>query len=55
MRVFIAAVLLASFAFGIMVFALVPPHAEAGRATVNTLPCPASAAKWCHEFGGLAE
>jgi hypothetical protein len=55
MRVFIAAVVLASFVFGIMVFALVPPHAEAGRATVNASPCPASAAKWCQGFGGLAE
>ncbi len=59
MRVFIAAVLLASFAFGAIVFVLVPPHAQAGRETVNIvggpIPCPAPAARWCHEVGGLAE
>ncbi len=59
MRVFIAAILLASFAFGVIVFVLVPPQAEAGRDTVNivggSIPCPAPASRWCHEFGGLAE
>jgi hypothetical protein len=59
MRVFIAAFALASFAFGLIVFGLIPPQAEAGRGTANVVvgptPCPASAAKWCHEFGGLAE
>jgi hypothetical protein len=56
---FIAAFVLATFAFVYAVFVLVPPHAEAGRATVNVVespsPCPAAAAKWCHEVGGLDE
>ncbi len=59
MRVLVAAVLLASFAFAITVFVLVPPHAEAGRETLNIVgdptPCPTPAARWCHEVGGLAE
>jgi hypothetical protein len=59
MRVFIAAFALASFAFGLIVFGLMPPHAEAGRGTayvvVGPTPCPAPATKWCHEVGGLAE
>jgi hypothetical protein len=59
MRVFIAAFALASFAFGLIVFGLIPPQADAGRGTANVVggptPCPVSAAKWCHEFGGLAE
>jgi hypothetical protein len=59
MRVFIAAFALAAFAFGLIVFGLIPPQAEAQRGTVNVVvgptPCPPSAAKWCHQFGGLAE
>jgi hypothetical protein len=64
MRVFVAAVMLASFAFAFKMFVLVPPHAEAGKGTINAasinavssaMPCPDSAARWCHEFGGLAE
>ncbi len=59
MRIFIAAIMLASFAFAIKVFVLMPPEAEAERAAINVLkhptPCPAAAARWCHAFGGLAE
>ncbi len=59
MRVFIAAIMLASFAFAIKVFVLAPPQAEAERAAINVVkgptPCPRPAATWCHEFGGLAE
>ncbi len=59
MRVFIAAFMLATVAFALKVFVFVPPQAEAERATINVLkhptPCPASAARWCHQVGGLAE
>jgi hypothetical protein len=59
MRVLIAAIILASFAFALKVFVLAPPQAEAERQAVSLFrgptPCPAPAAKWCHEFGGLAE
>ncbi len=59
MRVFIAALVLASFAFALIVFGCMPPQAEAGRGTANVIriptPCPVPAAMWCHEFGGLAE
>jgi hypothetical protein len=56
MRVFIAAIMLASFAFVLIVFGSRPPQAEAERATINVpTSCPAPAAKWCHEVGGLAE
>jgi hypothetical protein len=59
MRVFVAAFILASFAFALMVFGLMPPRAEAERGTVNVTanptPCPAAAARWCHAVGGLAE
>jgi hypothetical protein len=59
MRVLVAAILLASVAFAITVFVVVPPHAEAGPETAKIVddptPCPAPAATWCHEVGGLAE
>ncbi len=58
MHLFIVAFLLASFAFVLIVFGSRPPQAEAGGATVtvvNSAPCPAPAARWCHEVGGLAE
>ena len=40
MRVFIAAFALASFAFGLIVFGLIPPQAEAGRRTANIVVGP---------------
>jgi hypothetical protein len=58
MRVFIAAIMLASFAFALTVFGFMPPQAEAERGTVNVVvgpaPCPVAEASWCHEVGGLA-
>ncbi len=59
MHLFIVAFMLASVAFILIVFGSSPPQAEAERATINVLkhptPCPASAARWCHQVGGLAE
>ncbi len=59
MHLFIISFMLASFAFVVIVFGSRPPQAEAERATINVLkgptPCPAPAARWCHEVGGLAE
>jgi hypothetical protein len=60
MRIFLAAVMLASFAFALIVFGAMPPRAEAELGFVNKInagpaPCPAAAATWCRQVGGLAE
>ncbi len=58
MHLFIVSFMLACFAFVLIVFGSRPPQAEAERATVNVVssaPCPAPAARWCHEVGGLAQ